>query len=237
MADKIVKSGVDGLDSLIEKKGFPKGSSILVLGAPGCGKSVLGMQYVYKGATQYNENGIYVVFHEHPDKVREYMLSFGWDIDAIGRANKLMIIDATTPILEKEYIDDEEIRKALSPENLIQLLKKLVSETKAERLVIDSLASMYLGTGAEERKLALLQFAIRLSALNCTTLIISEAESHDVGEKKFPHETFLFDGMINLYLDSETKTRRMSIRKMRGTKHALGSYRVNVAKDGIEVLP
>jgi len=237
MAEKIVNSGIDGLDSLLEKKGFPKGSSILVLGAPGTGKSILGMQYIYKGVTLYNDRGIYAVFHEHPDRVRRYMLSFGWDIDAVGRADWIMIIDATSPIVEKEYIDNEEIKKALSPGNLIKVLKRMISETKAERVVIDSLSSMYWGESAEERKLELLQFAIKLSALNCTTLIISEAESHDVGEKKFPYEAFLFDGMINLYLDSETKTRRASIRKMRGTKHALGSYRVNVAKDGIEVLP
>jgi len=235
--NEIVKSGIDGLDSLIEKKGFPKNSTILVLGAPGSGKSVFGMQYIYKGATEYNENGIYAVFHEHPAKVREYMLSFGWDIDKIGRDKKLIIIDATTPILEKEYIDDEEIKKALSPENLIKVLGKLVTETGAERLVLDSLSSMYFGVTAEEKKLSMLQFAIRLNALNCTTLIISEAESQDVGEKRFPPEAFLFDGIINLYLDAETKTRRMSIRKMRGTKHALGSYRVNVTKDGIEVVP
>jgi KaiC/GvpD/RAD55 family RecA-like ATPase len=128
---EIVKSGIDGLDSLIEKKGFPKGSSILVLGAPGSGKSILGMQYIYKGATLYNEKGIYAVFHEHPEKVREYMLSFGWDIDAAGRAEKIMIIDAASPILEKEYIDNYEIKKALSSHNLM-VLKRMVSETKAK---------------------------------------------------------------------------------------------------------
>lgn len=233
-----VKSGIPGLDALIEKRGFPKGANILLLGAPGSGKSIFGMQYIYSGAIEYDEKGVYVIFHENPERIFEYMLSFGWDVDALGRKEMFYIIDAASPIIEAEHlIDMSEIREILSPRKVFPLIKEVVEKTKAERLVVDSLASMYFGEDYEERKFNMLQFAIKLSSLGCTSLIISEAEHRDYGEKIFPFETFVFDGIINLYLDTEGRERRMNIRKMRGTKHALGSYRVNISDNGIEILP
>lgn len=233
-----VKTGIPGLDVLIENKGFPKGANILLLGAPGSGKSIFGMQYIYRGAVEYNEKGVYVIFHENPERVFEYMLSFGWDIEVIGRKEMVYIVDAASPIIEAEQLMDmSELKEILSPKRVFPLIREIVEKTKAERLVIDSLVSMHFGEDEEERKFNMLNFAIKLNSLGCTSIIIGEAEHRDYGEKIFPFETFIFDGIINLYLDTESRERRMNIRKMRGMRHALGSYRMKIGDSGIEILP
>jgi KaiC/GvpD/RAD55 family RecA-like ATPase len=96
-----VKTGIQGLDSLFSEGGFPLGNSILIIGGPGAGKTMFGMQYLFTGATQYEENGIFVSLLEHPEKIRKHTLKFGWDIEALGDQGKLTLIDAVTQRVKK----------------------------------------------------------------------------------------------------------------------------------------
>jgi len=83
---EVVKTGIPGLDNLFAIGGFPKGNTILVIGGPGSGKSIFGMQYIYTGVTRYDEPGIFITFDETPDKIRRNMKSFGWDIEKYERS-------------------------------------------------------------------------------------------------------------------------------------------------------
>jgi KaiC/GvpD/RAD55 family RecA-like ATPase len=87
----VVKSGIGGLDSLFSDGGLPAGNSILLVGGPGAGKTVFGMQFLYSGATEYGENGIFVSLLEHPEKIRQHTLKFGWDIETLGEEGKLTL--------------------------------------------------------------------------------------------------------------------------------------------------
>ena len=71
-----IKTGVPGFDGLIEG-GIPKGRSVLVSGATGTGKTIFCMQYLYNGAKQFKEPGIYVTLDERPNLIREDVLRFG----------------------------------------------------------------------------------------------------------------------------------------------------------------
>jgi len=67
-----VKTGINGLDRLFSNGGYPEGSTILVLGGPGSGKSIFGMQYIYKGAVEYGEPGVFLTLDEPPEKIQRF---------------------------------------------------------------------------------------------------------------------------------------------------------------------
>jgi circadian clock protein KaiC len=89
-----VPSGVEGLDELISG-GFPQGRVVLILGGPGTGKTILASQFLYKGISQYGENGIFVSLDESKDHFYSEMLKFGWDFKKAEEEGKFLFVDAT----------------------------------------------------------------------------------------------------------------------------------------------
>jgi len=230
-----VRTGIPGLDGLFAIGGYPKGSSILIIGGPGSGKSIFGMQYLLAGATEYEEPGIYITFEESPEKIRRNMKNFGWELDILEEEGKLVIMDAVDYIV-RDDIDTETLREGLDVDNLIANLKEAISAIDAKRLVVDSLAVMSLYARDEfEKRRKLLQLSHHMSRRDVTSLIITEAKSSKIGIEEFPLETYVFDGVITLRLDPETELRKISIRKMRGTKHVVGSFKFSITSYGIEL--
>ncbi len=234
---EVVKTGIPGLDNLFAIGGFPKGNTILVIGGPGSGKSIFGMQYIYTGVTRYDEPGIFITFDETPDKIRRNMKSFGWDIEKYEKEQKLILMDAVTYRISDD-VDEEILRTGLDVDNLIANLDDAINAIDAKRVVIDSLAVMGLYAQDEfEKRTKILRLSKLLSMREVTSLVITEGQSADIGIKEFPMETFMFDGVLILRLDSETQKRRISIRKMRGTKHVIGSFKFTIGSNGIELSP
>ena len=75
-----VPSGIKGFDD-ITSGGFPKARTTLILGGPGCGKSVLALQALIGGTTRHDTPGIFVAFEENAERIRAKARSFGWNID------------------------------------------------------------------------------------------------------------------------------------------------------------
>lgn len=231
---EFVRTGIDGLDGLFARNGYPMGNSILVLGGPGTGKSIFGIQYLYKGATLYGEPGIYVTLEETPKKVERNVASFGWDIKGLVGKGKILVVDATTPRLKEMDIDIA--KKGLGVDNLITNLRELIKKTGAKRVVIDSLSVLAFQSSDEfDMRTKLIKLAVSLSEMDVTTLMLSEARSNEMGTSEFPPETFLFDGVIWLMLDTASQERRIAIRKMRGTKHVIGSFKFLIDEEGIRI--
>jgi KaiC/GvpD/RAD55 family RecA-like ATPase len=231
---EFVRTGIDGVDGLFSMNGYPMGNSILVLGGPGSGKSIFGMQYLYKGATVYNEPGIYVALEETPKKIERNVASFGWDVSKLSEEGKITIIDATTPRIKE--VDDDVVRSGLGIDNLITNLKEMVENTGAKRVVIDSLSLIAFHSSDDfELRTKLIRLSVSLSEMDVTTLVLAEASSNEIGTSVFPPETFLFDGVIWMVLDTSSQERRLAIRKMRGTKHVLGAFRFIIDDDGIQI--
>ncbi|WP_456475300.1 ATPase domain-containing protein [Candidatus Pyrohabitans sp.] len=233
----VVRTGIPGLDNLFAAGGFPKGNTILLIGGPGSGKSIFGMQYVYAGITEYDEPGIFITFEETPEKIRRNMRAFGWELEELESKEMLIIMDAVTYRISGD-VDEETLRSGLDVDNLIANLDDAISAIGAERVVIDSLSVMGLYAHDEfEKRTKLLRLSNLLSMRNVTSLVITEASSADIGIKEFPIESFIFDGVLSLRLDTETQDRKISIRKMRGTKHVIGSFKFSINPDGIELSP
>jgi circadian clock protein KaiC len=96
-----VKSGVSGLDQVL-LGGFLRGNVILVEGAAGTGKTLIGTSFVYHGVKRYKEPGIIVVFESTPDKLIRDAAGFGWDLDQLQQKNQLKIVFTSPQVLDQE---------------------------------------------------------------------------------------------------------------------------------------
>jgi KaiC/GvpD/RAD55 family RecA-like ATPase len=231
---EFVRTGIDGVDGLFSNNGYPLGNSILVLGGPGSGKSIYGLQFLYKGATIYGESGIYVTLEETPRKVERNVAAFGWNLKNLVEEGRIVIMDATTPRLQEA--DDDMVRRGLGIDNLLSNLKSMITSTGAKRVVIDSLSVLSFQTIDEfEMRTKIIKLSISLSEMDVTTLVLAEASTNEIGTSVFPPETFLFDGVIWLMLDTISQERRLAIRKMRGSKHVLGSFKFIIDDEGIKI--
>ncbi|MEM4222245.1 MAG: ATPase domain-containing protein, partial [archaeon] len=134
-----VPTGIPGLDSLIQG-GFPKGRTILVAGPTGAGKSILGMQFLYKGIMEYGEPGVFFTLDEPANQLREDMAVFGWDLEDLENSGKLVLLEGTAAragfTTEEKYAV---MNMGLSVDYLLHDIRKACSTIGAKRFVLDSI--------------------------------------------------------------------------------------------------
>ncbi len=236
-------TGIPGLDELLEG-GFPRQRLILVSGATGTGKSIFGMQYIYKGLVEHEEPGVFVTFDEMPGKLREDMLRFGWNLKDLEKNDLMAVIDATSA---RAGAPSEE-EHALMPGqlDLDRVLLEIISTARrinAKRLVIDSLASMGLRLdGDAEARRSVLKMSYVLARSGLTTILTTEVPEQAPGGamrfSKYGVEEYVADGviMLNLLNIGGKALRTLTIRKMRGTKHSLDINTLEVVDAGLKVI-
>ncbi|MEE9474283.1 MAG: ATPase domain-containing protein [Candidatus Hydrothermarchaeaceae archaeon] len=233
-----VKTSIGAFDPLFSNGGYPKGSTILVLGGPGSGKSIFGMQFIYKGAVEYGEPGIYVTLDETPEKIKKNIASFGWDLEAMEAEKKIVVLDAASARAGTLATTEHAMQAGLDINSTISQITSAIEEINATRLVIDSLSIMNLHAQNDAQiRTSMLRLSSALSGKDVTSLVLNDARTGAVGISEFPQEAFVFDGVITLSLDAESQERRVNIRKMRGTKHVIGSFRFDISESGINVMP
>src|SRR5437899_5010010 len=133
-----IQTGIYGLDQVF-LGGILKGNLILVEGAVGTGKTLLGVEFIYRGITEHDEPGIIVVFETSPRKLIRDATGFGWKLDELQQQNKLKIIFTSPQVL------DQELR---SPDSL---LLETAAKIGARRIFIDGISLLHTlakGTGA-----------------------------------------------------------------------------------------
>ncbi len=221
-----VPTGIPGLDELIEG-GFLEGSSILVSGGPGTGKTILAMQYLYKGAEQYKEPGIYITMEEGPTNLWWNMKSFHWNITKYEQ-------EGLMKIYRMGMIDPKDFGIRFKDE--MKRIKEMAQQMNAKRLVIDSTTAFAMWMNSDEQiRYSLFKLAEELKELKVTTLMTSETMGGRDQYSRFGVEEFIADGVISLYF--LPPQRAMFVRKMRGTKHDQKVHPYDISEKGIEVYP
>jgi circadian clock protein KaiC len=238
-------TGVEGLDELISG-GFPKGRIVLVLGGPGTGKTILASQFLYKGISQYNENGIFVSLDESKNHFYSEMLKFGWDFQRAEEEGKFLFIDATrlsrVAILKEKMLKEEtsSLRgKQLQIDRLIEDLQAKIQQIGAKRVALDTLASLfYRFLEPIERRTASVDLIESLSDLGATTIITTELSYLGL-ERNLMDEEFLVHGVIMMQtlFSGGTTTRALQVEKMRGVNVNPSLVPYTIDKNGIEIFP
>jgi len=239
-----VPTGIYGLDELLGG-GFLRGRNILVSGATGTGKTIFGIQYLVNGALQEGEPGVYVAFDEQPEKIRQEMLNFGWNLAELERKGMFKFVDASITRLgllseEKEAIEPGEI----DFDAIVKQMLKAAVANDARRAVIDSIPALALHLKDEsEIRLAVFKLAVMAARSKLTTIMTSEVPEQSLAAgqpmqfSKYGVEEYVADGVILLnYLGVGTQAARtMYIRKMRGTQHSEDIHPLEITKRGIVV--
>ncbi len=217
-----IKTGIPGLDELIEG-GIPEGASVLVSGGPGCGKSILCLQYLYAGAKEYNEPGLYATLEEGPHNLWWNMQRFKWELIPLERENKLKILKFDPDPEAKAHLDLQ-----------IKRIIDKAREMQAKRLVIDSITAFSFWAEDTAKIRAAMYFLIEeLRNLGCTTLLTCETKGGKADLSRFGVEEFLADGVLQLFF--MPPNRAIFVRKMRGTNHDAKVHPVTITDRGIDV--
>ena len=233
-----MKTGITGLDPLIEG-GFPAGRSILVSGGCGTGKTILGIQYVYGGAKNYNEPGVYVTLDERPELIREDVLRFGWDLKKLEEKNMINIVDGS--IAKLGMPSEEEFSLPVTGYDVDKLLLEIMRVIKridARRVVIDSIPALGFNfENVNDVRKAVLKVSYMLMRSGVTSILVSEMQEGSNKFGKYGVEEYVVDGVIVLhYMGVGTASNRtLHIRKMRSTKHSEDLHPMDISDKGITV--
>ena len=233
MADvDLVKTGVRGLDPILGG-GIPRGNVIVVEGPAGSGKTTLGLEFIFRGAAEFNEPGLIVLFEVSPLKVTRDAAQFGWDLSELERQGKIKIIFTTRSVLQQE------LQQADS------LLLAEAGQIGARRLFIDAMPPLPVngqngsnGHGVDSREVfhTLVQ---GLHRENLTAMLAVEAPGNEgIREAAPPVEEFIADSIIALRIDDlqRAASRSIEIVKSRGHGFQMGSHTFRIVADrGIEV--
>jgi len=221
-----VKTGIKGLDEMLAG-GFLTESANLVEGAPGTGKTTLGMQFIYSGITQFGEPGLILTFEEFPQQYYHDAETFGWNLRELEQANKLRVI-MTSPEVSKA--DLEQVGGRISA---------LAREVGAKRILVDSLSHFErLSSDPVELRNMLYGFINALKREGLTSVLTRESPVL-IGESDSAEEdvAFVADSYIMLrYVEIESAIRKaLLVLKLRGSDHAKDIRQFEITSNGIEV--
>lgn len=219
---KRIPTGISGLDELIEG-GFPETSSILVSGGSGTGKSIFCLEYLYNGAKEHDQPGIYITMEEGPHNLWWNMQRFHWDLLPLEKANKLKIYKFEPSLDMKNDVENQ--------------VRRIVDKAKAmnaKRMVIDSITAFsFWIDDLSKIRYAVYILVEELRKIDCTTILTCETDGRKNQVSRFGVEEFLVDGVVQLlYIPPH---RSMFIRKMRGTNHDKRVHPVEINDDGLQI--
>jgi circadian clock protein KaiC len=224
-------TGIDGLDQ-ITFGGLPKGRPTLVCGSAGCGKTLLAMEFLIRGATQYGEPGAFIAFEETASELSENVRSLGFDLDNLIAEGKIAVDHIHVERTEMEENGEYDL------EGLFLRLGLAIDSVGAKRVVLDTIETLFGGFDNH----ALLRSELRrlfrfLKDRGVTAVITGERGDGQLTRQGL--EEYVSDCVI--FLDhrviDQVSTRRMRIVKYRGTTHGTNEYPFLIDEDGFSVLP
>ena len=224
-------TGIEGLDE-ITGGGLPKGRTTLVVGSPGCGKTLMTMTFLAHGAMYCGEPGVCIQFEESADKLGANLISLGIDLDDLTRRKKLLVDHVRIERNEIEETGEYDLQ------GLFIRLGLAVDTIKAKRVVMDGIETLFAGLQDQ----AILRSELRrlfgwLDDHNLTAIVTGER-----GDKMLTRhglEEYIADCVILLdhRVTDQISTRRLRIVKYRGSSHGTDEYPFLIDDDGITLMP
>jgi circadian clock protein KaiC len=224
-------TGIDGLDE-VTSGGFPRGRPTLVIGAPGCGKTMLAAEFIVQGATRFGEPGVFMMFEETADELAANVRSLGFDLDKLIRQKKVA--------LDHVHVERSEIEETgqYDLEGLFIRLGHAIESVGAKRVVLDTLEALFSGLSDHAVLRAELRRLFRwLKDRGMTAVITAERGAEAL--TRYGLEEYVADCVILLdhRVTDQVSTRRLRIVKYRGSPHGTNEYPFLIGIGGIVVLP
>ena len=221
----LVKTGIAGLDDILSD-GIPRGNVILVEGAIGTGKTTMGVEFVYRGASQFDEPGIIVVFEVSPDKIMRDALGLGWDLSKLEQQRRLKIVFTTREVLRQELQQADSV------------LLEEAAKIGARRIFIDGVGRLVGGNGNPESRSAFHVLTEGLQRENLTAFLAVEASSFNGNSSASLPEESIADTVIRLRMEDTQRavSRSIEIVKSRGQGFQMGRHSFRILDGrGIQV--
>ena len=224
-------TGIKGMDE-ITGGGLPQGRPTLVCGGTGCGKTLLAMEFLVRGATQFNEPGVFMSFEEKAGDLTKNFASLGFDLDALVADKKLSLCYV--------HVDRSEIEEtgAYDLEGLFIRLGHAIAATSAKRVALDTLEALFSGFSNETILRAELRRLFGFLKDKGVTAIIT-GEQGEKSLTRFGLEEYVADCVIFLShkVEQQVATRRLRIVKYRGSVHGTNEYPFLIDEQGFAVMP
>jgi circadian clock protein KaiC len=224
-------TGIKGLDE-ITAGGLPKGRPTLVCGAAGCGKTMLGVEFLVRGATEFGEPGVFVLFEENSKELTENVRSLGIDLDKLVAQKKIALDYVRIERSEIEETGEYDL------EGLFIRLAHSVDSIGAKRVVLDTIEALFAGLPNHAILRAELRRLFRwLKERGLTAIITGERGENSLS--RYGLEEYVADCVILLdhRVDDQVSTRRLRVVKYRGSSHGTNEYPFIIGKNGLSVLP
>jgi len=203
-----------------------EGDAVLLAGAPGTGKTSLGMQFLHRGASRYDEPGILITFEEFPQRIYRDASNFGWDFPRLEREDKLKVIFTSPDLLQQDLLHEQGI------------ISEMIHEIGARRAVVDSISLFEYHTALHSnRREAVYGLMNALRREGLTSLLIRELSCEE--ELGSAAEDFLADGLIILSQQRVMgqRMRFVEVMKSRGSPHLPVRGLLLIEEDGLSVVP
>ncbi len=224
-------TGIQGLDE-ITGGGFPHGRPTLVCGSAGAGKTLLSMEFLVRGAMDYDEPGVFMAFEETAAELTQNVRSLGFDLDELVQQKKLAIDFVRVERSEIDETGDYDL------EGLFIRLGAAIDGVGAKRVVMDTIENLFAGLQNEGILRAELRRLFRWLKDKGVTAVIT-AERGEGALTRHGLEEYVSDCVILLdhRVTDQVSTRRLRIVKYRGTAHGTNEYPFLIDEDGFSVLP
>jgi circadian clock protein KaiC len=225
------RTGIAGLDE-VTYGGLPKGRPTLLCGSAGCGKTLFGMTFLYNGAVEYGEPGVFLAFEERPEDLIKNVGSLNFDVERLISEKKLAI----------DHVELERTKIAESGEydleGLFIRLSYAIDSIGAKRVVVDTIETLFSGLENEQ----LLRSELRrlfewLKEKGVTAIITGERGEGTL--TRYGLEEYVADCVILLdnRIHDQLTTRRLRIVKYRGSAHGTNEYPFIIDEQGVTVMP
>lgn len=224
-------TGIHGLDE-ITQGGLPAGRPTLVCGSAGCGKTLLAMEFLVRGAVQFDEPGVFLAFEENEEELAKNVASLGFDLNALTKKKKIVI--------DHVHIDRSEIEEtgAYDLEGLFVRLDHAIHSVGARRVVLDTVESLFAELPSPHILRAELRRLFRWLKKRGVTVVVT-GEKGEGTLTRHGLEEYVADCVISLdhRVTEQISTRRLRIIKYRGTVHGTNEYPFLIDETGFSVLP
>ncbi|MCX6327929.1 MAG: circadian clock protein KaiC, partial [Bacteroidia bacterium] len=224
-------TGIQGFDE-ITNGGLPTGRPTLVCGGAGCGKTLFGMEFLVRGATQFSEPGVFMSFEETNEELIKNVASLGFDLVDLVKNKKIA--------LDHVHIERSEIEETgeYDLEGLFVRLDYAINSVGAKRVVLDTIESLFAGLPNQLILRAELRRLFHwLKEKGVTAIITGERGEETLTRQGL--EEYVSDCVIMLdhRVTEQTSTRRLRVVKYRGSMHGTNEYPFLIDENGFSVLP